>query len=128
MFDLGQFQWAHLLSVIGLILTGSIAIAGFRTFNRWKREKLEEKRIEVATEALAIAYEAKEVFRFIRLRLVSPFEWQDMPRIQGETEEDRAARASCYVVLKRLDSHHEFFERAWRFKPKLMAMFGAQHE
>ena len=126
--SLGEFQWSHLLTVIGLFLTAGIAFAGFRTFNRWKREKLEEKRIEVAIEALAIAYEAKAVFRNIRIRLMSAFESQDMPKIAGETETDKAARASCYVVLKRIDAHYELFERASRFKPKLMAVFGAQHE
>src|SRR5262249_29930275 len=127
--SLGEFQWSHLLTVFGFIFTGLITFAGFRTFNRWKREKLEEKRIEVAIEALAIAYEAKAAFKSIGIRLVSAFESQDMPKIAGETETDKAARASCYVVLKRIDAHYELFERAWRFKPKLMAVFGiAQHD
>jgi hypothetical protein len=38
-------------TAFGLITTIIIAIAGFRTFGKWRREKLEEKRIEVATTA-----------------------------------------------------------------------------
>jgi hypothetical protein len=47
-----------------------LAIVGLRTFGKWKREKIEEKRIDVAIEALAIAYEAQLVFERIRSRIV----------------------------------------------------------
>jgi len=47
-FNLGEFGWNQLLTVIGLIVTTIIAIGGFRTFGRWKREKIEERRIDVA--------------------------------------------------------------------------------
>jgi len=60
--DLWAFGSTQLLTVIGFLLTGAIAVVGFRTFEKWKREKLEEKRIEIAFEALALGYEAGFVF------------------------------------------------------------------
>jgi hypothetical protein len=50
------FGWTQLLTIIGFCITIGIAIGGFRTFGRWKREKIEEKRIDVAIEALALTY------------------------------------------------------------------------
>jgi hypothetical protein len=49
-----SFGWTQLLTIIGLLITITIAIGGFRTFERWRKEKLEEKRIDIAIEALAL--------------------------------------------------------------------------
>jgi hypothetical protein len=53
------FGWTQLLTLAGLLLTISIALGTYRTFNRWKREKIEERRLDVALDALSIAYEAQ---------------------------------------------------------------------
>ena len=65
------FGWTQLLTIIGFIITMIIAFGGFRTFGRWKKEKLEEKRIETAIEALALVYESKFVFDHIRTEMTS---------------------------------------------------------
>ena|ERR1700738_2899485 len=86
-----SFGWAQLLTIIGFIITISIVTRGFRTFERWKREKLEERRIDTAIEALALAYESKFIFDHIRSEMSFGYEWQDMP-LQNESEERRNAR------------------------------------
>lgn len=53
MSDPWTFGWTQLLTIVGFIITICIAVGGFRTFGRWKREKIEEKKIEIAFEALA---------------------------------------------------------------------------
>ena len=60
------FGWTQLLTIVGMLLTLGIATTGFRTFGRWKREKLEERRIETAIDALALVYESKFIFDHIR--------------------------------------------------------------
>jgi hypothetical protein len=54
MGDAWVFGTNQLLTVLGLLLTLGIALASFRTFGRWKKEKLEEKRIDIAIQALAL--------------------------------------------------------------------------
>jgi hypothetical protein len=54
-----EFGWTQLLTVVGFGITTVIAFSGFRTFGRWKREKVEERRIEIALDALALAYESR---------------------------------------------------------------------
>jgi len=122
------FGWTQLLTIVGLALTGSIALFGFRTFARWKREKLEEKRIEIAFDALAIAYEAKFVFQSIRSPLFEGYEWADMPHQEGETEEARNKRGPYYATFKRIRQNKDFFERVWSIQPRSMAAFGREIE
>lgn len=122
------FGWTQLLTIIGFLITLGIAIGGFRTFNRWKREKLEEKKIEIAFEALSIAYETKFVFEEIRSPMSYGYEWKDMPRIEGESDNDWNHRGSFYAILKRIEHNKDFFERVWRLQPRFMAVFGPDTE
>jgi hypothetical protein len=122
-----SFGWKQLLTIIGFIITTTIAIGGFRTFERWKREKLEEKRIDTAIEALALAYESKFIFDHIRSEMSFGYEWQDMP-VQHESEERRNARGPFYAMLKRIEMNKEYFDRAWKLQVRCTAIFGPEVE
>jgi hypothetical protein len=126
--DPWAFGWTQLLTLFGFAITTLIAVGSYRTFARWKKEKLEEKRIEVALEALAIAYETKFIFNYIRNPLAYEIEWKNMPERKGESERDRSERGSYYAVLRRHRESREFFDRVWRLQPKFMAVFGADTE
>jgi hypothetical protein len=60
--DPWAFGWTQVFTLVGFGITITIAIGGFRSFERWRREKLEERRIETAFEALTIAHETKFIF------------------------------------------------------------------
>jgi hypothetical protein len=122
MNDLWAFGWTQLLTIVGFVITVVIARAGFRTFERWHREKIEEKRIDTAVEALALVYESKLVFEHIRSEGTQPHEWKDMPEDYGE------ARAPFYAILRRIRAHKEFFDRAWKVQVKCTALFGSSIE
>ena len=121
------FGWTQLLTLIGFAITIGIALGGFRTFGRWKREKIEERRIEAAIDILALAYESRIVFRRIRLGFVSSdAEFKDMPVREGEDVEHRRLRGGYWMYFKRIVDHKDFFERAWNLQPLAMAIFGEQ--
>jgi hypothetical protein len=123
------FGWTQLLTLLGFAITIAIAIGGFRTFGKWRREKLEEKRIEVAIEALATAYETKTVFNIIRRRgLVDEYEFADLPETEGESPEKRRRRGTYYAAAKRLNGQRDFFEKVYLLQARVMAVFGAQTE
>jgi hypothetical protein len=107
-----------------LLITLGIAAGGFRTFSRWKREKIEERRIEVAVEMLSIAYESRYVFGTIRSPATFPYETEDMPVIEGESESQRSRRGPFYATLKLIEHSKDFFERAWKLQPRCAAVFG----
>jgi hypothetical protein len=48
-----EFGWTQVLTIIGFAITIAIAIGGFRTFGRWKRELI-ERRIELVGSRLLI--------------------------------------------------------------------------
>ena len=121
------FGWTQLLTIIGFSITIAIALGGFRTFGRWKKEKIEEKRIETAIEALALVYESKFIFDHIRSEMSFGYEWKDMPDTYG-AEEQRNARGPFYAILKRIEANKDFFDRAWKMQVRCTALFGPKVE
>lgn len=128
MTDPWTFGWPQLLTLLGFGLTATIAVAGFRTFDRWKREKLEEKRIEVAIEAMAYAYEAKWIFKGIRSAMTYQSEWKDLPERFGTTDQKRNQHGPFYAILKRVEHNSDYFKRGWTLLPRCKALFGERAE
>jgi hypothetical protein len=128
MADPWAFGWTQLLTLVGFTITLVIAFGGFRTFDRWRREKLEERRIEIAFEALTIAYETQFVFQNIRSALAEGYEWAEMPQWDGDTEDKRNRRGPYFAIIKRINANSKFFEQVWTVQPKCMALFGRQVE
>jgi hypothetical protein len=120
--------WMFGLGVAGLVLTAILGGVGLRTLNKWRREKIEEKKIDLAMDALSLAYEARGVFEAIRARVVSSSEWADMEEIPGEDERERNRRRSYYAIMRRIQFYRGFFERAWAMQPRCMALFGTEAE
>jgi hypothetical protein len=123
-----SFGWTQLLTIIGFLITIGITITGFRTFDRWKRERLEEKKIDIAFDMLSIAYEEKYIFDQIQRPMSYGYEWEDMPTNVGETENQRNRRGPFYATLKRINQNKDFFERAWKLQPRCMAVLGLSVE
>jgi hypothetical protein len=117
---------APTVALIGIIVTGWLAFAGLKTFGRWKRERLEEKRIDVAIEALAIAFEARLVFDDIRARFTRTYVYADTKTdgVPDGKNRQRTLQDSCAAVLKRVEAHQPFFDKALALEPKFVAVFG----
>ncbi len=122
------FGWTQLLTIIGFIITVSIAAGGFRTFNRWKREKIEEKRIEIAMEALSLTYETKWVFQHIRSPLIMGWETDQLERPSDESVDSWDKRKGFVAILKRIVANKDYFDRLWKLQPRFMAAFSPETE
>jgi hypothetical protein len=127
MTDPWAFGWTQLLATVGLLMSGIISFLGLRTFDKWQREKVHERKLEVAFEALTLAYESSMVFDDIRRRLVRPYEWADMPT-DGMSKEQIEQSKSTYAIINRINRHNDFFDRVLKVQPKLMAVFGPETE
>jgi hypothetical protein len=118
------------VALLGLLLTVGIAIAGFKSFGRWKREKIEERRIEVALDALAIAYEARFRMEAIRSRFPRESELVDERKKNADgsyvAATLREGQSGPYAVLKRLRANGDYWETVYKIEPKFMAIFGAE--
>ena len=51
------------------------------------------------------------------------YEWQDMPDSFGTEEQQRRTRGQFYAILKRIQAHKDFFERAWKIQVRCTALF-----
>jgi hypothetical protein len=71
---------------LGFSLRAASPISVSARLNAGSGEKIEEKRIDIAIEALALAYDSKEVFSMIRNPGSMGHEWEDMPRRPNETD------------------------------------------
>jgi hypothetical protein len=119
---------APVIALIGLGISAVLAIAGLKTFSRWQREKIEERRIETAIDALALAYESKIVFQAIRSAFSNEAEYKDMPAREDERPDKRSSRGAYWVVGKRITDNRDYFERVWKLQPTVMAIFGEHME
>jgi hypothetical protein len=128
MTDPWAFGWTQVLTIIGFLITIGIALGGFETFGRWRRQKIEERRIDLAFEALSLAHESTFVFGRIRNLHGFEGEWKNMPIKEGESQEDRNSRGGSYAILRRLNADANYFERVGLFQPKAIAAFGATAE
>lgn len=120
--DPWAFGLNHLMTLIGFAITAGIAYAGFKTFEKWKREKIEERRIDVALEALALAYEAGYVFEGIRSPMSFEGEWSELTGI--DDPERRRTAGPFFAILSRIDKNKDYFDRVWKMQPRFMAVFG----
>ncbi len=127
-YDLLKDFSAPVLTLLGFGITAVLAVMGLNTFEKWKREKIEERRIETAIDALALAYELKIVFRSIRSSMSSEVDYEKMPIIEGETSAQRSARGSYWVVGRRVYDNKGYFDRVWKLQPVVMAIFGEDIE
>jgi hypothetical protein len=124
---------APVIALVGIAVTGTVAGLGLRSFAKFKREKIEERRIEVALDALTLAYESKFVFQAIRARAFTSDEHEDGSdesyAVPGGIKITlREVQHGPYAVLKRIQNRSEFFERVVEIEPRFMAVFGAETE
>lgn len=127
MSDPWAFGWTQVFTLFGFMITIGIAASGFKSFNSWRREKIEEKRIDVAIEALSLVYDSRRVFNHIRSQATA-FDFEDMPVKPGEDVNDRFMRGIYFAVVKRIEGHRDFFKRLSALQPRFMAVFGPKSE
>jgi hypothetical protein len=128
MNDPWAFGWTQVFTIAGLTLTAVVSFLGLRTFGKWRRETIEERRIEAAVDALSLAYQSKWVFENIRAPIVHAYEYEGMPDYSGESDDEQAARGKYFGVMRRIERNSEFFKAVWTVQPRVMALFGSEIE
>lgn len=123
-----DFGWTQLLTIAGMVITIVIAWGGFKSFGRWKREKIEERKIETAIKALAFAHKSKFIFDNIRSGMAYDYEWKDMPVSPGDDDSKRNQRGPFFAIMKRLEANKDYFQNAWELQAECTALFGPEIE
>src|SRR4051812_5842817 len=112
---------ADVAQSISVILTCAFAIYGI---DSWRREFVGKRRMELAEEALALFYQARDAIDAMR----SPFgyagEGTTRKPSEGEDPEDKDALDHAFTLVERYQRHAEMFSRSFALRYRFMAQLG----
>jgi hypothetical protein len=114
---------AGILNVIAIV---GAAFFGLRTFNRWRNERIEERRIELAERALGLIFEVQEIFDYVRNPISWAGEGRTRERSANETSDQAKNRDSDYIPFERMTYSKEYFDRVRVAVPSVRAVFGKE--
>lgn len=89
-----------------------------RTLANWKRKT------ELAEQALALTYEAREVFISARSPGIRSGEGESRPPVAGEEEDVKSRRDTYFIPIERLNRERETFVRIQSLRYVFAAYFG----
>lgn len=109
------------VELTGIIIASVTAIWGI---NAWRREFVHKRKYELAEEALALFYEARDNIKAIRNPLSYSSEGSSRKQMPSESEEDTKILNRVYIVVERYDRNSEKFNRLFSLKYRFMTLFG----
>ncbi len=122
-------EWVS--AAANVVVAGAAAIAawqGVKGLNAWRTEALGRRRMELAEDALADFYEARNAFHFIRSPYSPAGESKDRPTSHDEHPQHKDPIDTYWAHLKRLDEKGELFSRVFAKQFRIMAAFGPESQ
>jgi hypothetical protein len=121
------FGWDQLIGIGNFFSVFGAAIIGMFAVRNWREERIDARKFELAEEYLSIAYQAIDVFDYIRGPMGFVGEGASRkPQNENETEEEKQQRDSDYVPIERINSQRDFFDRVVKLRPSIKAVFGEE--
>lgn len=123
-------------TVLGAVAVIVTAAKAADTFRQWKLQRLEDRRMELAEQALATVYKLDPAITFIRSPMVSGEEnaaarqtLRDQNLINDETPEPRVnVLTTAQATLNRIRSYRELFDKLAEIRPVIRTIFGLETE
>lgn len=115
-------EWLQTIRDLSILLA---ALVGAYGFDSWRREHTGKRRIELAEEALALFYEARDAIAQTRNPGSFSDETKDVTRGEGESEEQFQARKNASIVFVRYNAHKELFGKIYALRYRFMAQIGS---
>jgi hypothetical protein len=111
-----EFGLTHALAILQICVTLALAAIGLRTFAKWRREKIEERKIPLAEDALRLVYKARSIFKDVRRPYLNDLEEEEF----AGKPEGKATRMAQIRFAKYTDD----FTELELTNLKLQAYFG----
>lgn len=130
MIELGAFKWNELFGLIQALATCVGVGVAWWGVDRWRREQIGGRQAELAEDAIALAYEAQEVFDHVRNPFSFGGEGSSREAQPNESDDLKRRRDQYFVPFERIGKHREYFESVRKLRGRVIALFGesaAQH-
>ncbi len=111
-------EWLEIIR--DLSIPGAAVIAVY-WIDSWRREHVGRRSIDLAEEALALFYEARDVIVAIRFPLAFMDETSEVKRNDGEIEDAYIARKRAAIVPVRFERNKDLFSRIHALRYRFMA-------
>jgi len=121
---LSSFTVDEVTSIIQAFAVAAVAVPAFRGLNSWRVQLLGKKKIELAEEALVLAYELQTGIEFARHAASFTGEGEERPNREQEPEGRRSLNDSYYSRISRLADNDEHFARLRTLRMLFRAYFG----
>lgn len=120
-----------LATLAGAAAVAYAAVVGRSTFEDWRRQRQEERRIDAAEQIMTLAYRLKDTIHSVRSPLIQTHELKraakDLQGFDGwdlYSEEQRSRARTAQSILRRLKRYRKEWREVWSLKPLALAYFG----
>jgi len=103
-----------------------VALVGAYGLDAWRREHVGRRQLDLAEEALALFYEARDAMSYIRSPMSFSHEKLELERGENETDQQYSARLNASVVFYRHSQREELFSRIHALRYQFRAQFGVE--
>jgi len=114
---------------LGVIEAASVVVASLialATVNSWRAQQQRERKLQVGTDALVLAYEALDAMKAVRTAFGYAEEGSKRDRFPDEPEWLTGKLNDAYATIERVNQHQELFGKLRAMRYRLMAEFGPQ--
>lgn len=123
-------------TVLGAVAVIVTATKAADTFRQWKLQRLEDRKMQLAEQALTLVYKLDPAIAFIRNPMVSGEENEaarqtltDQNVMNDQTPEGRVnVLATAQATLNRIKSYRPLFDNLAEIRPVVRAIFGTETE
>jgi hypothetical protein len=112
---------AEIVQSVSLIVAALSVVFGV---NAWQREFVGKRRIELAEDALALFYEARDAIRYIRSPLGHVGEGSSRQAAENESPREKEIYDRASVVFERYNKHQELFNKIHSMRYRFISHFG----
>jgi hypothetical protein len=112
-----------IVETLCLIVATGVGVWGLNT---WRNEIVGRRKLELAEDVLAMFYEARDIFGWVRFPGSFGNEGQTRKAEESETEEEKRYKNALFVPIERLQQHHEFFGKLQSMRYRFIAYFGVE--
>jgi hypothetical protein len=123
--ELWSFEWWK--GVCAMAQSVSVAVGmvvGLLGINAWRRQTIGKRKMELAEQVVGGVYQARDVFDWVRTRVIFRGEGASRPAMDGETERQKRQRDLYFVPIERLHNEKELFARLQAQRYLFTSYFG----